>query len=93
MTTSNAPGAATTATEPATARECHACQARAKNEHSGRVHFQCLPCCANLVASTNPNLELAEAMFAAISRSRDAPDKAQIWGLAKELLRAKKQQR
>lgn len=78
MKASNAHGADSTATEPATVQECPACQANTNNPHSGRYHFSCLQCCVRLVAKARPNRKAQEGMLAAIAMSRNAPVRSEI---------------
>lgn len=93
MTKRSAHGAGRLGTEPADVQECPACQARQINPYSGRVHFQCLPCCANLVAKVGDWKEYRELALDTIATSRDAPLREDILEEARKLWSARRKRR
>jgi hypothetical protein len=65
---------------------CPACESSKQRPHTGVYHFQCLECCARLVASTYPSKRHAAAMLAAIERFPQSPGRAEVLACVDQLL-------
>jgi hypothetical protein len=52
---------------------CAACQLAATSQHTGAYDFNCLGCCARLVASSRPNRKRQEAMLLVIGKFPGSP--------------------
>ncbi len=65
---------------------CPACESSKQRPHTGVYRFQCLECCARLVASTYPSKRHAAAMLAAIERFPQSPGRAEVLACVDQLL-------
>jgi hypothetical protein len=57
---------------------CAHCTQAAAQRHYGGYQFECVHCCARLVASARPVRKMQEAMLAAITRRPGRPSRQQI---------------
>ena len=58
--------------------DCQDCKKASEVKHYGCYDFECLDCCARLVASARPHRRQQESMLAAIARVEGSPKRKEI---------------